>query len=671
MSNTINKIFVDKMGGRSATEFIGTNGDIFYDTTIGDLRLSDGVTPGGKALLSEQFAGAYRGYQAGVNFFRNGSDPEIAQVIIHNAEGRVDYINYTADSEYDDFYATNLLQSDQDDGDNRADKIIVLNLYGSWRDDKRGVLSINEVRTFVRKFIDVVLYDEEDTPRLDLQAAQLAFYSNIDALTQSLPAGALFENFIFDDNRRVHWPEYNVPEGRTPADLKFHLSGLPGAGGDYSYSNIANVYLGNAGSGFEMGDTIVINGGQLGGNDEVNDLTLTVTGVKSGGVTSLELINGGSGFFPSVNLGDYELLNGGEGFACGIYITQCDVNGAITGFELRNGGGNSYSVGDTLTLNFGGDDATFEVLSVGTDQLDSYTLDGTAYVGSPSRTLENTGYWPRMFIHDGGDDQYDNGNWISTNVSTNIVIADIVERKMTIAETIKSGVTLLPGMRCTAVANGNTYTFRLLSQALENPNVWYINNSLDLEYVTVRIDGIPYANGDVIGSGAFGETSHVVVYDKSIFAMMAFDTYVDSVYYNGNMGANSRGYKEVSTLLGARTVDYTVKSIPQTRVYGDYNVQTEDAGKHIYYNGEGQHTIFLTAEVNAQMPIGTAITIVSGEDGWTYIRPADENIKIWGVGPNFGYVSNWWYIQSNSIATLLKVDNTKWILSGANLGDDD
>jgi hypothetical protein len=48
MSNTTFKLFADKLGGRSAAAYIGTIGEIFYDTDgATPLRISDGVTPGG------------------------------------------------------------------------------------------------------------------------------------------------------------------------------------------------------------------------------------------------------------------------------------------------------------------------------------------------------------------------------------------------------------------------------------------------------------------------------------------------------------------------------------------------------------------------------------------------------------------------------------------------
>ena len=47
---TTNLLFVDKLGGTDATQFIGRNNELFYDANTGFLRLSDGVTPGGTLL---------------------------------------------------------------------------------------------------------------------------------------------------------------------------------------------------------------------------------------------------------------------------------------------------------------------------------------------------------------------------------------------------------------------------------------------------------------------------------------------------------------------------------------------------------------------------------------------------------------------------------------------
>jgi hypothetical protein len=49
---TTRKIFTANMGGTVATNYIGRRGEIFYDDTTGELRRSDGVTPGGISILT-------------------------------------------------------------------------------------------------------------------------------------------------------------------------------------------------------------------------------------------------------------------------------------------------------------------------------------------------------------------------------------------------------------------------------------------------------------------------------------------------------------------------------------------------------------------------------------------------------------------------------------------
>jgi hypothetical protein len=50
MANKTFKLFADKMGGRQAAQYVGTEGEIFYDPTTTSLRISDGTTAGGQSL---------------------------------------------------------------------------------------------------------------------------------------------------------------------------------------------------------------------------------------------------------------------------------------------------------------------------------------------------------------------------------------------------------------------------------------------------------------------------------------------------------------------------------------------------------------------------------------------------------------------------------------------
>lgn len=57
---TTYKLFPDKLGGTNAEDFIGQYGELFYDSSTGALRRSDGVTPGG-ILLSQAGRQGYCG----------------------------------------------------------------------------------------------------------------------------------------------------------------------------------------------------------------------------------------------------------------------------------------------------------------------------------------------------------------------------------------------------------------------------------------------------------------------------------------------------------------------------------------------------------------------------------------------------------------------------------
>ena len=52
MSNKTYRLFAEKLGGRTSSQFIGNEGEIFYDPTTNSLRISDGSTMGGQSILS-------------------------------------------------------------------------------------------------------------------------------------------------------------------------------------------------------------------------------------------------------------------------------------------------------------------------------------------------------------------------------------------------------------------------------------------------------------------------------------------------------------------------------------------------------------------------------------------------------------------------------------------
>lgn len=53
------KLFVDKMGGTSVSNYVGTPGEVFYDPAVGTLKLSNGSTAGGVGITVESSSADY------------------------------------------------------------------------------------------------------------------------------------------------------------------------------------------------------------------------------------------------------------------------------------------------------------------------------------------------------------------------------------------------------------------------------------------------------------------------------------------------------------------------------------------------------------------------------------------------------------------------------------
>ena len=57
MSNVTYKLFAEKLGGTNPESYVGDAGDIFFDPSSGQLKVSDGSTAGGKNLIDTYMLG--------------------------------------------------------------------------------------------------------------------------------------------------------------------------------------------------------------------------------------------------------------------------------------------------------------------------------------------------------------------------------------------------------------------------------------------------------------------------------------------------------------------------------------------------------------------------------------------------------------------------------------
>lgn len=97
----------------------------------------------------------------------------------------------------------------------------------------------------------------------------------------------------------------------------------------------------------------------------------------------------------------------------------------------------------------------------------------------------------------------------------------------------------------------------------------------------------------------------------------------------------------------------------------NYYIKREDAGKHIYMKSGS--SVYVPPNSRASFPIGTTIVIVSG-DATVYIYRDEVDTTIWGA--NLDNSGGSFYIPARSMATLLKIEEDGWMLSGAGLGID-
>ena len=199
----------------------------------------------------------------------------------------------------------------------------------------------------------------------------------------------------------------------------------------------------------------------------------------------------------------------------------------------------------------------------------------------------------------------------------------------------------------------------------------YSNNSFISDYD--EISGITnYVNGNYIiqsVTSSFYESITPQVGTHSITYTRDKDIYDNSYYIDNNI---DRINEESGIIFGDGTKQTSSAGIiPQNyKPYNEhYYLQLSDIGKHIYKDDTNDnYGIYIPTNEEVAFPIGTAITVVSGNSR-TYFRLSDSDItKLWGAG--FDDFSDSFFIPNNSMATLLKIGIDKWMVSGAGLGID-
>jgi hypothetical protein len=355
----------------------------------------------------------YKGLQAsyGVVHSNNNSDElNVNKIVIHKPAEVTLTIDPTGSD--DDFQVSGLGSSDV---------LAMFVVYG----DVNGAKPLADLQNFAQSVIDnVILVDgvEDDFRTVDQMKA--AFYDNYPSLASA--ANGLHTNFEFYQNNTptLNSGPTTVQEG---SGAIFEITDL----GDGTYQK-AGVQ--NPGTNYRAGHKIKVLGTDLGGVTPDNDCIITLGSVGENGSVFLWEVSGTAAgnvlaTYAPVTGTNYQV---GSGFAVNEVYTN--------GLNVSNYGTN-YVVGDVLTL-------LGENILNGTTPTNNITITATSVGGSG----ELYGYditgtvprvWPENSISDGGQDQYDNANYINTNLAQNIDYND--------------GDTVVDGTA--AFGTGSTYTF--------------------------------------------------------------------------------------------------------------------------------------------------------------------------------------------------------------------
>ena len=159
------------------------------------------------------------------------------------------------------------------------------------------------------------------------------------------------------------------------------------------------------------------------------------------------------------------------------------------------------------------------------------------------------------------------------------------------------------------------------------------------------------------------ETSLTIYVDRQVKTFPAYD----------NKGGAITSVASI-TFEDGTTQSTTAQDIPQSNLqwtnYGDYTIQLQDRGRHIYNNDSNNRRYYVPPDRLVDFPIGSVITFVS-TDGELYIYSWSNNEAIiYGAGQSGQYVNGfgyYWTLPAWGIATLLKVDANTWMLSGTGI----
>ena len=135
----------------------------------------------------------------------------------------------------------------------------------------------------------------------------------------------------------------------------------------------------------------------------------------------------------------------------------------------------------------------------------------------------------------------------------------------------------------------------------------------------------------------------------------------DDSYYHMMEEIRDRDGGAIEFADGTRQTS-SAQQIPQRKIStgADHRLCLEDMGKHIYVTNRSMR-INVPYHADAPLPIGFSVVIVNNSEGTVSIDADGGGVTIVVPGDNSG---QYWDLSSPGMATLLKVDEFTWFMTG-------
>jgi hypothetical protein len=397
---------VENVGGTGGGSLTVGNGTSASFSNVTEILINGDITEIEPGLVGITIAGGeglgtitvpaetgtdYKGLQVAYGGFHSNSENatrNVTKVVIHKPATAITTI--ASDSNSDFFQVA---------GVGSSDVLAMFVVVG----DVNGEKPISDIQSFAEAVIDLVILDSSIPGQYNtVDEMKAAFYDNYPSL--ALAANGVATGFQFYDNY-VAALNGGVTTVRQGSGAIFEIQDL----GDGTYNGSGMI---SGGINYLAGHKIKILGTDLGGATPDNDCIITVNTVDSEGILSWSV----SGTAAGSTLTLYSPVTGtnynvGSGFAVNaVYANNSNID--------LNTYGTNYVAGDVITLlganltngttpenNF-----TITVAQVdGNGQAYDYTSTGTAPV-----------VWRTNSISDGGNDEYDTGNYIDSSYDEQI-----------------------------------------------------------------------------------------------------------------------------------------------------------------------------------------------------------------------------------------------------------